>query len=84
MIEVIEVHKPIIDRYGRYPYRNAIEGRKSTEEELEWIEKTDHFAEAPPAVAERVREDVKAGRWTPLGAGRDASAAGVRCMAGPS
>ena len=30
-------HKEIIDRFGRYPHRNAILGRKSTEEELEFL-----------------------------------------------
>lgn len=66
VIMVQEVHKPIIDRYGRYPYRNAIEGRDSTESEREWVEKTDHFAEATPDVAKKVRQDVEAGRWRPL------------------
>lgn len=65
--KVDDVYKPVIDKYGRYPYRNAIEGRDSTDEEREWIEKTDHFAEASPAVAGRVKEDVAARRWTPLG-----------------
>lgn len=55
------------DYFGRYPYRNAIEGRISTPEELKWIEKIDHYAEAPPKIAESVLEDVEAGRWTPLG-----------------
>jgi uncharacterized protein (DUF924 family) len=64
---IMDVHKPLIAKYGRYPYRNAIEGRESTEAELEWIEKTNHFAEAPPDIARRVKEDVLAGRWTPLG-----------------
>lgn len=30
-------HKAIIDRFGRYPHRNAILGRQSTEEELEFL-----------------------------------------------
>lgn len=30
-------HKEIIDRFGRYPHRNSILGRKSTEEELEFL-----------------------------------------------
>ena len=30
-------HKAIIDRFGRYPHRNAILGRPSTEEELEFL-----------------------------------------------
>lgn len=30
-------HKAIIDRFGRYPHRNAILGRPSTPEELEFL-----------------------------------------------
>lgn len=30
-------HKTIIDRFGRYPHRNAILGRQSTEEEIEFL-----------------------------------------------
>lgn len=30
-------HKAIIDRFGRYPHRNAILGRASTEEELHFL-----------------------------------------------
>lgn len=30
-------HKEIIDRFGRYPHRNKILGRKSTEAELEFL-----------------------------------------------
>jgi len=30
-------HKAIIDRYGRYPHRNAILGRESTDEEVEFL-----------------------------------------------
>ncbi len=31
-------HKAIIDRFGRYPHRNAILGRPSTAEELEFLQ----------------------------------------------
>lgn len=31
-------HKAIIDRFGRYPHRNEILGRTSTEEELEFLQ----------------------------------------------
>jgi len=31
-------HKAIIDRFGRYPHRNAILGRESTDEELEFLQ----------------------------------------------
>jgi uncharacterized protein (DUF924 family) len=30
-------HKAIIDRFGRYPHRNKILGRKSTKEEIEFL-----------------------------------------------
>lgn len=30
-------HKAIIDRFGRYPHRNAILGRESTAEEIEFL-----------------------------------------------
>jgi uncharacterized protein (DUF924 family) len=30
-------HKAIIDRFGRFPHRNAILGRESTPEELEFL-----------------------------------------------
>lgn len=32
-------HKAIIDHFGRYPHRNRVLGRKSTEEELEFLKK---------------------------------------------
>jgi uncharacterized protein (DUF924 family) len=30
-------HKAIIDRFGRYPHRNVILNRKSTSEEIEFL-----------------------------------------------
>ena len=32
-----EQHKAIIDRFGRYPHRNAVLGRIRTEEEVEFL-----------------------------------------------
>lgn len=32
-----KVHKKIIDRFGRYPHRNAVLGRPSTPEEVEYL-----------------------------------------------
>ncbi|KAH8674288.1 hypothetical protein BX600DRAFT_457312 [Xylariales sp. PMI_506] len=66
-LKLSDIHKPIIDKFGRYPYRNLVQGLDSTEEEKEWIEKTNHFGEAPADVGKRVKEDIAAGRWTPLG-----------------
>lgn len=36
-LEYEEKHKIIIEKYGRYPHRNKILGRKSTKEELEFL-----------------------------------------------
>lgn len=30
-------HKEVIDRFGRFPHRNEILGRKSTPEEIEFL-----------------------------------------------
>jgi uncharacterized protein (DUF924 family) len=34
-------HKAIIDRFGRYPHRNTILGRQSTEQEIEFLQQPD-------------------------------------------
>ncbi|MEM7026800.1 MAG: DUF924 family protein [Pseudomonadota bacterium] len=34
-------HKKIIDQFGRYPHRNAILGRQSTEAEIEFLQQPD-------------------------------------------
>lgn len=31
-------HKAIIDRFGRYPHRNSILGRESTQDELDFLQ----------------------------------------------
>lgn len=64
---LMDIHKPIVDKFGRYPYLNAILGREWQQEENEWIEKVKHFGETDDEVARRVKEDVRLGRWTPLG-----------------
>lgn len=33
-------HREIIERFGRYPHRNSILGRRSTEQELEFLKQT--------------------------------------------
>lgn len=37
-LEFEHKHKDIIDRFGRYPHRNAILGRESTEAEIEFLQ----------------------------------------------
>ncbi|MFP6890030.1 MAG: DUF924 family protein [Nitrospinota bacterium] len=38
-----EKHKKVIDRFGRYPHRNAVLGRTSTAEELAFLEEEGSF-----------------------------------------
>ena len=36
-------HKNVIDRFGRYPHRNRILQRSSTEEEMQWLSDTENL-----------------------------------------
>ena len=36
-------HKKIIEQFGRFPHRNTILGRKSTAEEIEWLQSDQAF-----------------------------------------
>ena len=36
------IHTDIIKRFGRYPYRNKVLGRESTNDEIEYLDKTNH------------------------------------------
>ena len=40
--EYAELHRDIIRRFGRFPHRNRILGRDSTEEEIAWMEDGGH------------------------------------------
>ncbi|TVQ70627.1 MAG: DUF924 domain-containing protein [Oceanospirillales bacterium] len=40
-LEFERKHKVIIDRFGRYPHRNSILGRESTDEEIEFLKEPD-------------------------------------------
>ncbi len=42
-IAFAEHHRDIIRRFGRFPHRNAILGRKSTIEEIEYLSSQDAF-----------------------------------------
>ncbi|KAL9096649.1 MAG: hypothetical protein Q9165_001136 [Trypethelium subeluteriae] len=66
MCRIVRVHEPIIASFGRYPYRNGKMGRENTEEELEFLKKIGGFGDCDPETARKIREDVEAGRWTPL------------------
>ncbi|KAK0666397.1 hypothetical protein QBC41DRAFT_398082 [Cercophora samala] len=64
---LMDCHRPVVERFGRYPWLNAITGRASTEEEEEYLDKIRHFAEVGEAARARVRRDLDDGRWSPLG-----------------
>ncbi len=40
-LEFEEKHKAIIDQFGRYPHRNAILGRRSSDVELSFLQEPD-------------------------------------------
>lgn len=67
LMMMMDSHYPIIKKFGRKPYKNAIEGRESTTEEVKWLDDNNHAGEASPEVAKLIQDDIKAGRWTPLG-----------------
>jgi uncharacterized protein (DUF924 family) len=67
MWTVIDVHKPIIEKFGKYPYQDVAKGRVSTDEEREWTIIFDGEDKSNSKVAKSIREDVLKGRWTPLG-----------------
>jgi hypothetical protein len=71
MCMLMDVHKPIVDKFGWYPYRNDYFGRDDTPKEKEWFEKTGGFARPSEEVRERLRRDINAGVWTPLGAEKE-------------
>jgi uncharacterized protein (DUF924 family) len=66
---LMDVHFCIVEKYGRYPYRNKGAGRESRSEEVEWVKKAEGFGEADEEAGKRIREDVESGVWTPFGVG---------------
>jgi hypothetical protein len=64
---VMDVHKPVIESFGRYPYKNSAMGKEETDREREWIVAWGMGREVDDHTARRIREDVLQGRWTPLG-----------------
>jgi uncharacterized protein (DUF924 family) len=55
MREQTQKYLSIIQRFGRFPHRNAVLGRESSADELEFLR---HFAEhAPPQIAREVEAE---------------------------
>ncbi len=65
--KLADTHYPIIALYGRYPYVNGTLGRQDTPAEEAWLRETDGFAAPRKEVADAISDDVRNGRWTPLG-----------------
>lgn len=64
---IFDAHVPIIRAFGRFPFRNGAMGRVTTEAEKSFLERTGGFGTLGEEAQRRIREDVQAGRWTPLG-----------------
>ena len=67
LLRLTTVHPPLLRKFGRYCYRNTSLGRESTQEEIQYAKDTDNFAMLDDEdAAKKIREDVVAGRWSPL------------------
>jgi uncharacterized protein (DUF924 family) len=63
MWTVLDVHKPIIAKFGKYPYQDVGKGRVSTDEERTWtIKFRDGADKSHSEIAKRIREDVLKGK----------------------
>lgn len=59
---LMDIHRPIIVKFGRYPYRNSQQGRDDTEDEKLYLKETDHFGEIMDEnIKKRIKEDVLTG-----------------------
>ncbi|KAH8886075.1 hypothetical protein GQ53DRAFT_750867 [Thozetella sp. PMI_491] len=66
--KLMDIHKPVVDKFGRYPYRNIYFGRENSPEEETWLQERDSMPS--DELKNRMKQDIEAGIWTPLGAGR--------------
>jgi uncharacterized protein (DUF924 family) len=65
-LTLMDVHRCIILKYGGYPQRKSARGQELSERDIEYLEKTGHFDEISRDEAEKVKQDVKKGVWSPL------------------
>ena len=65
-LDIMDAHLPIIQTFGRYPYRNKAIGRPSTAQEEQSLIITQRFGEVDDAAGARIMKDVNKGVWTPL------------------
>jgi uncharacterized protein (DUF924 family) len=70
MCKLMDIHTPVIYKFGRYPYRNPYFERQDTPKEEDWAKKRGRNPVASEELKSRLKQDIDAGIWTPLGAGR--------------
>ncbi|KAF2149461.1 hypothetical protein K461DRAFT_296927 [Myriangium duriaei CBS 260.36] len=65
-LAIVDVHRPVLERFGRYPWRNGSLGRLNSLEEEQFLEESGHFGEVDGETARLIRSDVAEGQWTRL------------------
>ncbi|KAK7029360.1 hypothetical protein VNI00_014614 [Paramarasmius palmivorus] len=68
LFRVFDAHRPIIERYGRYPYRNVAQGRETSEAEEHYLQLTENFGmpELSEEEVQKLKRQVKEDVWDPL------------------
>ncbi|KAL7005773.1 hypothetical protein EMMF5_004688 [Cystobasidiomycetes sp. EMM_F5] len=65
-MQINRVHQPILETFGRYPWRNAALGRDLSQEENAYMLSIRGFADVDQAIARDIRNDAQNGIWRPL------------------
>lgn len=63
---IADMHYPIIEMFGRYPWRNFVLGRENTAAEEEFLDCTGHFGEPSVEVQERLRSQLRNWKQVPF------------------
>ncbi|OQO13949.1 hypothetical protein B0A48_00824 [Cryoendolithus antarcticus] len=64
--QIDRAHVGVLEKFGRFPWRNAPLGRDDTGEEVGYLESIGGFAQMDGRVTGEIREDVRKGIWRPL------------------
>ncbi|EJD51137.1 hypothetical protein AURDEDRAFT_57222 [Auricularia subglabra TFB-10046 SS5] len=67
MAMIYEGHSCVVRTFGRVPFYNGALGRDDTEEEKQFLASVNRMGCVAPETERRIRKDIAAGRWTPLG-----------------
>ncbi|KAI3598431.1 a-pheromone processing metallopeptidase ste23 [Moniliophthora roreri] len=65
---VVEAHRPIVARFGRYPHRKGVVGRTAAQEGKDYLEETNHWGvpRLSEEELEKLRQQVSVGEWDTL------------------